>query len=209
MKEVVKEIKLDGNKTIEYVLREENIPMHIITYTTPENRIQRIQFTKRDDYNIRAYHGVTFSDYIKSPSETIIFNKSNPLYIPLLHLLNGEDELIIEDDDTLEYNEKYLRIYKEEENIITKFIYNRYDNTDIERFNIFIKNINFDLRSKIDCSKKDTKDRLYFFFDELYNSLMKDNHQISMEEYLLQNQSLTTEESKKFVKKFPTKWNRY
>ena len=50
---------------------------------------------------------------------------------------------------------------------------------------IFIKNVGFDLRSKIDCFKLDTKERLYKFFEDARTTLLEDYHQITIDEYLL------------------------
>jgi hypothetical protein len=202
MEELNKEIKISDKKIIRYEIRSGYVPIQTVTYANLENGIKTISFSRWDDYCFRSYHEMDFKDYDNSKREEHVFEKDNPLYIPLLHLLDGEDELIIDDDETSEMNKKYMRICKEEEKIIVVFINELGKDTDLEKFNIFIKNIDFDLRSKIDCLRKDTKDRLYFFFQEVHEKMIEDDHQISMDEYLLNNNLLTNEESKKYVKKW-------
>lgn len=51
-----------------------------------------------------------------------------------------------------------------------------------EKFNIFIKNIGPDPRSKIECF--DIKLRIYNFFKDLENIFLEQYHQMAMDEYL-------------------------
>ena len=118
------------------------------------------------------------------------FDINHPLYIPLFHLLNYDDELIIDDDDTREDNHKFMVIYRKEDTIFVDFNnYVHYDflPTSAEKFRVFVKNILNDGRSKIDRDYKDTKLRLYRFFNEVYDKVVKDNKEISMEEYMLRS----------------------
>ena len=115
------------------------------------------------------------------------FDMNHPLYFPLFHLLNYDEELLIDDDDTREYNKKYMLIHKTEDKIYIDFIDEIEDRIYLtERFHVFIKNILNDGRSKIDCNYKDTKKRLSTFFKEAHEVLTKDYHQISIEECLLE-----------------------
>ena len=99
--------------------------------------------------------------------------------------MNGDKELIIDDDDTYEDMEKYMTISIDNDIITIKFINKLENDNSMERFSVFIKNIGFDLRSKIDCNDLDTKDRLYVFFSEVHKLFMEEFHQITIEEYLL------------------------
>ena len=161
-----------------------------------------IDFCRWDDYSFKSWYDINYEEYIVLNSELHTFEKSHPLYLPLLHLLNGEKELIIDDDEISEVNKKYMRIYTNKDKINIDFINKLENNHALDKFSIFIKNISFDLRSKIDCLEKDTKERLYFFFQEVYEKIIEENHQISIEEYLINNNLLNKEESKKYVKKF-------
>ena len=95
-----------------------------------------------------------------------------------------------------------MRIYFCDGIIKIEFINNLEDEHQVfERFSIFIKNIFFDLRSKIDVDGKDIKERLYFFFEEVYSLFDEEYHQMSIEEYLLKKDALDLNESKKYVRK--------
>ena len=48
---------------------------------------------------------------------------------------------------------------------------------------------------------EDTKERLYYFFKEV-DDLFKEYHQMTIEEYLVNNDDLSLDESKKYVKKY-------
>lgn len=93
------------------------------------------------------------------------YDENHPLYLPLLHLLNNEEKLIIDDDYTREEYQKYLIISKDDNKIILSFI-NNSKRVDFDKFNIVIINIIRDLRSKIDQKNMDTKERLTEFFRE-------------------------------------------
>ena len=201
MKELKKEIILDETKTISYNVNGDSIPIHTITENNINNYPRNIQFCKWEDYCFKSWYALCYEDYKLVKNESHNFDKDHPLYLPLMHLLNGKKELIIDDDETQELNKKYMRILFDDGIININFI-NKFNNDDsMNKFSIFIKNVNFDLRSKIDCQKLDTKERLYFFFEELY-TLFDEYHQTTIEEYLLSNNYLSLEESKKYVKKF-------
>lgn len=129
------------------------------------------------------------------------FDTNHPLYIPLLHLCQGD--LTIEDDDTRLHN-KYLRIYRKDNKAYMDFV-NEEENSDVlNKFSIFIKNIMYDGRSKIDREGKDTKDRLLFFFNEAANNILNEYHQMTLEEYLIQKEGhIDDEEVLKYTRKFP------
>ena len=132
---------------------------------------------------------------------------NHPLFFPLFHLLDHDNELLIDDDDTREDNIKYMLIYKSEDKIYIDFVNNLKDEAHInsvEKFHVFIKNITFDGRSKIDKDNKDTKKRLFTFFNEVNPLLTNDYHQISIEEYILTksiNNHFDENIPKKLVKK--------
>ena len=133
--------------------------------------------------------------------ESYVFENSNPLYIPLFHLLKGEEELIIDDDETDEINKKYMRIYLAEDSSIKIDFINDLEKDDLlDKFSVFVKNIGSDYRSKVDYCNMDTKERLFFFFEEVYDLFEEEYHQVTIEENLADNGLLTKEESKKYVK---------
>ncbi len=153
---------------------------------------------KGDDYGFTGWTPSEKQDINKISFE---FDINHPLYMPLFHLLNYDDELLIDDDDSVEDNKKYMLIHKGNDKIYVDFI-NELDNDnfDINKFRVFIKNIVFDGRSKIDQEQKDTKTRLNAFFNEAHNVLSNDYHQVSFEEWLLRDS--TNDEVKQLKKVF-------
>ena len=152
-----------------------------------------------DDY---GFNGWIYNDK-EINSISFNFDKNHPLYFPLFHLLNYDDELLIDDDATRENNKIYIRLYREKDIIYMDFIDELNEDNRIDKFYVFIKNITKDGRSKMDQENKDTKIRLFEFFNEVHNTLLMDNHQISMEEYLLEN--MKKEEIKQLKKTFKRK----
>ena len=137
-----------------------------------------------DDYNFNSY----VDSYDTSSIVSYEFDKNHPLFLALFHLLNYDEELLIDDDGTIEEEKKYLLIKKIKDKIYILFV-NKLENNEFlsKKFNVFVKNILYDGRSKVDIKSKDTKIRLNNFFNEVYEDLINEYHQISIEEYLLNN----------------------
>ncbi len=162
---------------------------------------------KGDDYGFTGWTPSEKQDINKISFE---FDINHPLYMPLFHLLNYDDELIIDDDDTREFDKKYMYIYRNNNKIYIEFINNLNDNkyaTLSDKFNIFIKNVGYDGRSKIDSYFKDTKERLYVFFNDIDEILANGFYQITTEEYLVKNKE-NIDDIKKFYKKIYRHTNR-
>lgn len=135
------------------------------------------ELTKTIAFNI--WDDFSFQGWICEDNELkkldFCFDKCDPLYIHLERLLDQDDELIIDDDDTYEDMKKIMRIYKTQNNITISFE-NKLDRLDIiGKFHIFIKNIVTDYRSKIDCNGQNTKIRLIKFFRGIQNEFFSEN----------------------------------
>ena len=202
MKEYQKIIKINEYITLKYNINLGYVPIYSIQVYYKKNLLKIIRFNMWDDYGFQSYYSVPYDEYKKETIQSHSFEKNNLLYIPLLHLLNGDDELIIDDDETYEIEKKYMKIYINNEKINIDFINNLDKDLAYERFYVFIKNTGPDLRSKIDCFEKDTKDRLYLFFREVSALFEEDYHQMTIEEYMINNNILTKEESKKYIKRY-------
>ena len=185
-----KEIIINDKKKVKYDVCEGYTPTHIITDVDLTNNVKTLKIMKYDDYAIKSWNDISFEEYQKAKNELHIFEKNHPLYIPLLHLLDGKRNLIIDDDDTYEVNKKFLKVFYNKKYIGIDFINELEEDDSFDKFSVFIKNIGFDLRSKIDCGDKDTKERLYMFFNEVYNLFSEEYHQMTIEEYLLEKGSL-------------------
>lgn len=124
-----------------------------------------------------------FEGWINQESEEIkeidfTFKQKDPLYKHLDELLGQDKKIIIDDDATREENKKIMIIYKENEDIIIRFE-NQLENQNMtDKFNIFIKNVLTDYRSKIDYNGYDTKKRLIKFFNNVQQELLIDNEKI-------------------------------
>ena len=196
-----KKIDLDNYNSLNYYITDGYVPVTTVVAISKKDFNRTIKFSRWDDYSFSSHYDIDFDEYEKLNKESHTFSKSHSLYIPLLHLLNGKKELIIDDDETCEINKKYMKIYIDGDNINIDFINELEKDESFDKFHIFIKNIGFDLRSKIDCENLDTKERLYFFFKEIDEYVNEKYHQMTIEEYLLNNSNLSLEESKKYVKK--------
>ena len=163
--------------------------------------IKSFDLNKSSDYGLNAeLDDASIEEIEETKKISFEFNIDHPLYLPLLHLCQGD--LIIEDDDTRLHN-KYLRIYRKDNKVYMDFVNEKNDADVINKFRIFIKNIKYDGRSKIDQQQLDTKDRLAFFFAEASNNILNEYHQMTLEEYLLEKQGyIEDEEVLKYVKKY-------
>ena len=187
MSQIEKRIKINNNRTLIYNITKDSF---ITTYTIKEiflenNKLKKIYtLSMWDDYNFNSYVDSDDTNDIVSYE----FDKDHPLFLALFHLLNYDEELLIDDDSTMEDDKKYMLIKRIKDKIYILFV-NKLGNNEFlsKEFNVFIKNILYDGRSKIDSKSKDTKIRLNDFFNEVYEDIINEYHQISIEEYLLNN----------------------
>lgn len=183
-----KKIKLNANRII-MVDTDEFYPTHNIEvreYLQTKNGDLKVYgMQKKEDYYFNAF----VPDEEQKFFTSFEFDINHPLYFPLLHLLNGDERLIIDDDDTRKIKEKYLEIYLNKNKIVMSFINNK-EEIELDRFSVFVKNVAYDTGSKIDDEGLDTKIRLNNFFREASDILMNDNHQITIEEYIAKQRIL-------------------
>ena len=160
------------------------------------NGIQIKEFQIDDKGNYKDYIMVYEWDYGFSAyteennvSEvTFSFDYEHPLYFPLLHFLKDDKEIKIASDfKRAEYDDLcYFKISKDKDLIYLSFV-NKIEKEqhDIEKFEYTIKNVAYDLRSKLDMKNTDIKERLCKFFRETVLLFTEENHQISIEEYMI------------------------
>ncbi|MDD3453001.1 MAG: hypothetical protein PHN42_01820 [Bacilli bacterium] len=123
-----------------------------------------VSFNQWDDYGFNAFCLNCDMNIINKVDFKI--DKNNLFYTPLKKFLGNEELIIIDDDDTREINKKTLQFLQAKDVIIISFD-NQLGKNEMEKFNIFVKNILTDYRSKIDDGNFDTKDRLYKLFEDL------------------------------------------
>ena len=123
-----------------------------------------------DDFGFEAF---TFSDE-ETDSVNFSIPKYDPLYKHLNVLLGRNNDLIIDDDMSVEEKQKYMKIQKREKDILVGFYNNSKDASITDKFIITIINIMSDGRSKIDRDGLDTKERLVKFFRGVEKDLLFD-----------------------------------
>lgn len=123
-----------------------------------------------DDFGFEAF---TFSDE-ETDSVNFSIPQYDPLYKHLNTLLGANDDLIIDDDMTAEEKQKYMKIQKQEQDILVSFHNGSKEASTIDKFIITIINIMRDGRSKIDRDGLDTKEKLVEFFRDFEKELLLD-----------------------------------
>ena len=199
MEEFEKRIEISKNRILIYRISEGYIKP---TYTITEGFILNGEIIK--DYMLSQWDDYGFNGWIKDNRNinklSFEFDINHPLYLPLFHLLNYDDELLIDDDATIDDNKKYMLVHRNNNIIYIDFIND--SNEIFKKFYVFIKNIVYDGRSKIDRDYKDTKKRLADFFKEVNKIFTMDYNQLSIEEYFLKNSdSNDVKELKKVFKR--------
>ena len=162
-----KEITLKNSIIIIDIDDSDFVPFMTIkkVYKTETESVKMITFSIWDD--------ISFDAYSKSNLDNIEFEFDNedPIYWCLNKLLNGENAIIIYDDNTINNFDKYLCINKRENSIVLLFKGNKYCELLKDKFSIFIKNIGPDSRSKIHDDK--FKLRIVDFFLNSKNALLE------------------------------------
>lgn len=135
-----------------------------------EGKIDKIiNFNMSDDFSFEACSN-------QGPEFT--FDIEDPLYFALNRLLGNDSSLVIEDDNTDGYGIKYMEIKRNNSNNSN---INIIFNSDNNNYNVFIKNIGPDGRSKI--IDFNTKYKLCTLFKEFVDILLNDNYQYGLDEY--------------------------
>ncbi len=139
-----------------------------------DNDLEKIlELSMSDDFNFFGTSFIEDEDQLE-----FSIDANNPMFFAFNRLINEKETLIINDDDTFDEKKKYLEIKREENNI--KIIFHNNISNSYDKFNIFIKNIFNDGRSKM---SSDVKSKLCKFFFELEEILQNKNHQYTLDEY--------------------------
>ena len=176
-----KRIKINKDRLI--ILSVDNSIISICEYFAKDNSLLKT-------YNLSCYDDFGFNAFTCDDCDKVSFDFdiNHPLYFPLLHFLEKDDKVIIDDDHTRNLNENFLKVYKNDDKISMSFVNS--DNKNFDKFNVFVNSIVPDCSSKIDYQGLDTKERLNVFFEEAINALLDQNHQITMEEYMTKKKVL-------------------
>lgn len=137
------------------------------------NPEKRLQFSMWDDFQ---FEGAP-KEYELFELEKIDFDieKENILYGPIKRFLGEDKEFVLDDDATWGINNKVMKISEKKDDIKIEFINNgkgQEEQETLDRYKIFIKNIIFDGRSKLDDTLDNpTKERLRNLFLDLRSTI--------------------------------------
>lgn len=129
-----------------------------------KNLIKRMDFSIWDDMSFTAWPKGEIEDILKLKQIDFTIDKNNPLFNPLNKFLENEDSFILDDDETSGKDRKIMQICRKEEaiNVLFENKLDIEDRTDLfDNFRIFVKNIGYDGRSKLDI-EYDYKVAQYF-----------------------------------------------
>lgn len=179
---------IDKNIVYDY-FRDTNRTDLRISWLYDDGQIEKyLCFHKSSDY---SFWGGQVDNYEKQQIEFTL-GPDNLICAPLKNFLNGKKQINIDDDDTCEYNKRFMEIKDESKQLVVNILDNREetDKLDIYKLNVFIKNVLYDGRSKIDRYGLDTKDRLAQLFYEINKEFSKqikynsNNYEYSLMKYL-------------------------
>lgn len=194
-----KMIKLSKNRIICFYVHESHSNKYSIEeYFLKGNIYKQYTLCKghKDNYSFKGWVNASIPEKEQMQQVLYDFDITHPFYIPLLKLLDGKDHLIIEDDETLGINHKYVFINRDENKVYLSFINNLVNDDVTTKFQSTIKNSTSKDISKIDYYGDNTRERLNNFYEELIDRI----YQIPIEEYLLKTKGREDEEVKKYIK---------
>ena len=149
-----------------------------------ENNRMKLDLCRWDDYGFNLW----IENEDDANKVSLEYDINHPLYLPLMHLINYDEEILIDDDDTYEYNKKYMLIHRVDNKVNIDFVNNLNKPFEFRKFSVFIKNIAEDGRSKLTDNPIDVKTRLWLFYKEVSKIMTNEpDNQITIEEYYLRN----------------------
>lgn len=156
-------LRIEESRII-YLIEQGSYNIYFLTEDM-KDYISTLSFYKSDDF---AIIGDTIEDTpLQNGRLEILIDNNNLFYEPLQRFLGNDTSIIIEDDMTLrKHGKKVIFKRTEDNNILIIFKYSELETTNA--YSINIKNILFDLRSKLDQDGTDIKSRLHELFKDLY-----------------------------------------
>ena len=119
MEQLEQRIEINENRILIFNMADKNSFIITEGFLENDDLLKTYTLSKRYDYNFNGWSNN--NDVNKISFE---FDTNHPLHIPLTHLLNNDVSLLIDDDDAIEDNAKYMLIHKEEDIIYIDFINN-------------------------------------------------------------------------------------
>lgn len=193
-----KTIKINDERLIKFYIHENyHTKYGIEEYFIEDDEIKKTyRINIGDDYSFEGWVNENISKKEKRTKLSYNFDMYHPFYTPLNNLLGKKEELIIEDDETIGLNNKYMSVKREEDKIILSFI-NTLENDEITtKFRTYMKDAGTNDISKIKYYREDINDKLNNFFNEIINNI----YQITLEEYIINEKGPENQETKKYMK---------
>lgn len=143
-------------------------------------------------YKLNCGENYSFEGWInadiktKQSIDSISFelDSTHPLYLPFQNMLQEDEKLIINDENTPSENSKYTEICKKEDKIVLSFV-NKLNQEDVTK--------KFLIHSGQDGK---ARQRIKDFFEELVKTMK----QISKEDFEVRDKGPDSEEAKQFIK---------
>lgn len=182
-----KEVLLkDGNKEIIFIEKGCFSSLTNIAkgYMKDGELVKGINFAISDDMSFHGYYVQEKDDYLDFEEKNYIefeFDYNDPLYFCLNRFLGTDELFVLDDDDTRRKMQKFMIIKKDETTIKIEFV-NKIKCCEHNKYNVFVKNICNDYRSKI--KNFETKKRLVKMLREFEKTLLEECHQITIDEYM-------------------------
>lgn len=124
-----------------------------------------ITFQFESDFLIDAF--IVAEEVENCDTVNFTFEQDDPLYNSLNNLLGDDEICLIDDDLTREEKMKFIKIARNNNNIIVTIENRLKQNSIIDKFNVCVINMAYDERSKIDQHGYDTKTRIKTFLSDI------------------------------------------
>ena len=124
-----------------------------------------ITFQFEFDFLIDAF--IVAEEFENCDTVNFTFEQDDPLYNSLNNLLGDDEICLIDDDLTREEKMKFIKIARNNNNIIVTIENRLKQNSIIDKFNVCVINMAYDERSKIDQHGYDTKERIKTFLSDI------------------------------------------
>ncbi len=101
-----KTIELDDKNKVSIIEKQDFIRL-AKTYFKNGDLEKDVAFAMCDDFNFSGWIDLDLYSFKNIDELNFHFDRMDPLFLPLSHLINENQELVIDDDATRELNKKY------------------------------------------------------------------------------------------------------
>ena len=181
-----KSVKVDCERVVKLIdKKEDDFPNRKIieSFSSDGIEIAKYSMNQGDVFSFSASLDLDLEQETNKNNLLFKIEVDHPLYFAFIHLLNEENELVINDMRENDKNIKYLKITNEDDIVYLNFVDKLKKEKLDDKFSVIYEN-NLDfLKDRESAEENAKKNRLNKFFDEASVLLLEDCHQISFEEY--------------------------